>query len=133
MILAPVNIEQALHNAAIQTKIPIHILREVAWQESRFNPKVTSKAGAMGLMQIMPVVAETFEVNDPYNPYENALAGAKLLKSYYKQNNRNWAKTFASYNWGLRNVRENRDWPLSTRRYVSRILGNLKAVLGALY
>ncbi len=133
MIKPPIHVETALHNAAIETKIPINILRAIAWEESRYNPKVTSKAGAMGLMQIMPIVAENFSVSDPYDVNENALAGAKLLRSYYKQNNRDWARTFASYNWGLRNVRENRNWPGSTRRYVSNVIHNLKAFLGAFY
>lgn len=133
LIKAPVEIELALHKASATTGIPIEILRAVAWEESQYNPKVTSNKGAMGLMQIMPVVAENFKVEDPYNPLENALAGAKLLKSYYKQNHRNWPKTFASYNWGLRNVRENNTWPVTTMNYVTRIIKNLKPFLGAFY
>lgn len=133
MLNPPPEIDKVLRQASFETKVPIEILRAVAYEESRYNPSATSPVGAMGLMQIMPVVAETYKVEDPYHPLQNALAGAKLLKSYFRQNHRSWPKTFASYNWGLRNVRENPKWPTNTRRYVSNIIRNLKPFLGSFY
>jgi soluble lytic murein transglycosylase-like protein len=130
---APADIETALNKASHETKIPIDILRAVAWEESRYNPTAKSKAGAMGLMQIMPAVAKNFNVTDPFHPIQNATAGAKLLKSYYRQNKKDWPKTFASYNFGLGNIKAGKPWPLETRRYVTNIVNNLRAFLGALY
>lgn len=52
----------------------------VAEQESRFNPRAVSGAGAQGLMQLMPVTAEEMGVDDPFDPEQNARGGVRYLK-----------------------------------------------------
>jgi soluble lytic murein transglycosylase-like protein len=128
MLMTP-QVSLALKTASKQTKLPLDVLHAVAKQESQFNPKIVSPAGAMGLMQIMPVVATTFKVKDPFDPIQNALAGAKLLKSYFKQQNGHWPRTLASYNWGLGNVKKHPDpdsWPSETKNYVNKIMRDAK-------
>lgn len=49
-------------------------------QESRFNPSAKSKAGAIGVAQLMPATARDLGV-DPSNPYDNIRGGI----TYYKQ------------------------------------------------
>ena len=49
-------------------------------QSQGFNPKAVSKAGAMGVMQLMPGTARSLGVSDPYNARQNILGGAKYLK-----------------------------------------------------
>ena len=51
-----------------------------AYKESRFDPKAESWAGAMGLMQITPTLAEQYGVENPYNPTENLKAGLRYLR-----------------------------------------------------
>ena len=116
----------ALRYASSVTRMPYEVLYALAKAESDFNPLAKSKAGAMGLMQIMPIVVKNYDVKDPFNPSENAAAGAKLFKSYFKQVNRDWIKAIAAYNWELTNIKNNphfRDWPLETRNHVRKVMG----------
>ena len=46
-------------------------VKAVINQESGFNPKATSKCGAMGLMQLMPSTAQGLGVTDAYNAEQN--------------------------------------------------------------
>ena len=61
------------------------LLASMIYQESRFNPKTVSWAGAKGLMQLMPTTAERFNLKDPFNPKENIRAGVDFLLWIEKQ------------------------------------------------
>ena len=87
------------------------LLAAVIYQESRFNAEVTSWAGAMGLMQIMPTPATKFGLSAPYDPEENIKAGVKYLSLLLKRfNNPEISKeeqikfVLASYNVGFGHV-----------------------------
>jgi hypothetical protein len=64
---------------------------------------ITSKAGAMGLMQMMPDTYNEMRAQyglgaDPYDPHDNVLAGAAYLK--WLQDKFGYPKMFAAYNAG---------------------------------
>ena len=61
------------------------LLASMIYQESRFNPKTVSWAGAQGLMQLMPATAERFNLTKPFNPEANIKAGVGFLKWIEKQ------------------------------------------------
>ena len=48
--------------------------------ESDFNPEVVSRAGAMGLMQLMPKTARSMGVADPFDARQNILGGSRYLR-----------------------------------------------------
>lgn len=58
------------------------LLAAVAYKESKFNPNVTSWAGACGLMQIMPKTAKSLGLTEDefYDPEKNIRAAAQYLK-----------------------------------------------------
>jgi membrane-bound lytic murein transglycosylase F len=53
------------------------------YQESHLNPRAKSRAGARGLMQILPSTAGSLDINDIYNPVENINGGVRYLKRLY--------------------------------------------------
>lgn len=61
------------------------MLAAVIYQESRFHIEATSRKGASGLMQMMPVTARRFGVDDPLDPDKNIAAGARYLKFLEKK------------------------------------------------
>jgi membrane-bound lytic murein transglycosylase F len=54
------------------------------YQESHLNPWAKSRAGAKGLMQLLPSTAKSLGVKDIYNPVENINAGVQYLKNLYE-------------------------------------------------
>jgi membrane-bound lytic murein transglycosylase F len=87
------------------------LLASMIYQESRFNAKTVSWAGAKGLMQLMPATAERFNLKNPFNPEENIRAGVEFLQWISKQFDEGGISEeerikfiLASYNVGLGHV-----------------------------
>lgn len=102
------------------------LLHAVISVESRYRPTAVSKKGAMGLMQLMPVVARHYGVADPLDPKQNLHGGAKHLRHLLKKFNNDRSLALAAYNAGERTVARygNRIPPYrETTDYVPRVLG----------
>lgn len=59
-----------------------YLLASISYQESRFKVNVSSWAGAVGLMGLMPRTAAVYNVvgDDLRNPEKNIMAGARYIK-----------------------------------------------------
>ena len=120
--------EDIIQEAAKTYDLDPALIRAVMQAESAFHPYVVSRAGAEGLMQLMPVLADEMGVTDSFDPRENIMGGARYLKQLLDSHNGNIALTLASYNAGPGNVRRYGGVPpfKETRTYVKKIKAILK-------
>lgn len=115
--------EGIIREAAALYRVDANLIRSVMQAESAFDPTALSRTGAMGLMQLMPQVAKAFEVDDPFDPRENIMAGTRLLRELLDSHHGNVPLTLASYNAGPTAVARYRGVPpfRETRGYVKKI------------
>ena len=86
--------------AAKRHKIPVALIRAVAWTESRFRPHVISESGAMGFMQLMPATAYEMGVRDPFDAADNINGGSRYLAQLWRRYNGNIMRVAAAYHAG---------------------------------
>jgi soluble lytic murein transglycosylase-like protein len=87
-------------DAARRHEIDPQLVSAVINQESGFQPNAVSKAGAMGLMQLMPDTAKSLGVTDPFNPTQNIEAGTTLLRGLLDRYHGQLDLALAAYNAG---------------------------------
>ena len=76
-----------------------NLIHAVVRAESAFDPNAVSRAGAVGLMQLMPDTARRYGVRDSRNPTQNVYAGVLHLRKLIRQFN-DVVLALAAYNAG---------------------------------
>jgi soluble lytic murein transglycosylase-like protein len=116
--------EPEIWKASQKYSVDYHLVRAVIKAESNFNPKAVSKAGARGLMQLMPQTASLLQVNDSFQPEENIDGGVRYLRYLLNSYNDNLSLALAAYNAGEKAVLNYRGIPpyQETKTYIQRVL-----------
>lgn len=114
--------------AAQKYGVDADLLAAVAQQESGFDPKAVSPAGARGLMQLMPATAEGLGVTNSFDPAQAVDGAARLLSDLLDRFGRT-DLALAGYNAGPGAVLRYGGIPPypETQNYVRSILSNLGA------
>jgi EAL domain-containing protein (putative c-di-GMP-specific phosphodiesterase class I)/soluble lytic murein transglycosylase-like protein len=112
-----------IHEAAALYGVSPTLIRSVMQAESAFDPAAISRAGAMGLMQLMPDVARAFGIADPFDPRQNIMGGTRLLAELLDSQHNNIPLVLAAYNAGPAAVARYGGVPpfRETRDYVRKI------------
>ena len=113
-------VERAIRDASIRFGVAPGLIRAVIRVESAGDPGALSHAGAMGLMQLMPMTAEELGVVCAFEPRQNVLGGTRYLRELRDELG-NWRRALAAYNAGPARVLENRV-PEETQRYVDLVM-----------
>jgi hypothetical protein len=118
----------ALESVAAAHDLPLDFFTRLIRQESNFDPKAVSRAGAQGIAQFMPGTARWRGLSDPFEPTEALKESARWLRELRDQFG-NLGLAAAAYNAGPRRIR---DWisgrgrlPNETRAYVRIVTGRL--------
>lgn len=100
------------------------LARAIIQAESAFYDKARSRAGALGLMQLMPATALRFGVTNPFDPRQNIIGGTKYLKWLMDYFRGDGARVIAAYNAGEKNVDRYHGIPpfRETRAYVPKVM-----------
>ena len=113
-----------------------NLVKAMIKQESNFNPKAISSAGAKGLMQLMPDTANSLGVkvdlekgiDNRNNPELNIMGGVKYISEQLKTFNGDVRLALAAYNAGPGNVKKDKTKPpqipnnKETPKYVSKVM-----------
>jgi soluble lytic murein transglycosylase-like protein len=122
--LTPADLHQMLSSAGAAHNLDVDLLASVVKAESDGNARARSRAGAQGLMQLMPATAAQLGVHDSFEPQENVQGGSAYLDALLTRYHDNLAIALAAYNAGPAAVDKYRGIPpyRETRVYVARVI-----------
>jgi soluble lytic murein transglycosylase-like protein len=122
--LSEEDLRPMLTQAGTTYNVDPDLLASVVRQESGGQPRVVSRAGAQGLMQLMPGTAADVGVADSFAPGENIRGGTNYLNQLLDRYHNNLVLALAAYNAGPAAVDRWHGVPpySETRAYVARVI-----------
>lgn len=114
-----------IEQAAAEAGIDVALVHAVITAESGYNSEAVSRAGAQGLMQLMPATAERYAVKDAFDPVQNIRGGTRYLRDLLDKFDNDVKLAVAAYNAGENAViRHGKKIPpyRETQAYVPNVL-----------
>jgi len=123
-VLTKEDLIEMLARAGDQHNVDRDLLACVVKAESNGNVRAVSRAGAQGLMQLMPSTAADLGVQDTFRPEENVQGGSTYLDALLTRYHDNLSLALAAYNAGPAAVDKYHGIPpyRETRLYVARVI-----------
>jgi soluble lytic murein transglycosylase-like protein len=123
-VLSEGELEPLIKRHSSQQQLHPALIRAVIKAESNFDPRAVSRAGAVGLMQLMPQTAVRLDVRDMFDPDENVGGGTRYLRQLPDRFHGNLPLALAAYNAGENVVDRYQSLPPidETRQYVRKVL-----------
>jgi hypothetical protein len=131
--LTRAELREMLSSAGAEHNLDVNLLASVVHAESGGHSQAVSKAGAQGLMQLMPRTAAQLGVSDSFVPRENIAGGTAYLDALLVRYHDNLALALAAYNAGPAAVDRYHGVPpyRETRLYVARIIRDFNTAVKA--
>lgn len=122
--LSPADLREMLNEAGHEHNLDVDLLGSLVKAESGGNAHAVSRAGAQGLMQLMPGTAADLGVHDRLAPGENVRGGSTYLDEMLRRYHENLSLALAAYNAGPAAVDRYHGIPpyRETRAYVARVI-----------
>lgn len=128
-------IESAIEKSAKKYGVDQNLIRAIIKVESNFNPNSVSRAGAKGLMQLMPFNCTDLGIKDPFNIEQNIDGGTRHIKEYLKMHGGNVQMALMAYNGGpgrmasrgVNSINDLYKMPKETQNYVEKVMKYYKA------
>ena len=99
------------------------LVMAVIHAESQFDPLAVSPKGAVGLMQLSPIVTRELGIKDPFNPQLNIDGGVRYLKGLLNIFDGDQELALAAYNAGPAQVYRHNGVPpfKDTKKYLKQV------------
>jgi soluble lytic murein transglycosylase-like protein len=122
--LSPADLGEMLTQAGHAHNLDVDLLASLVKAESNGDTRAVSRAGARGLMQLMPATAKDLGVEDSFKPDENVRGGSTYLDALLTHYHDNLALALAAYNAGPEAVAKYHGIPpyRETQAYVARVI-----------
>jgi len=122
--LSPADLQEMMNAAGRQHNVDVDLLASIVKAESGGNAHAVSRAGARGLMQLMPATASDMGVQDSFAAQDNVQGGSTYLDSLLMRYHDNLSLALAAYNAGPVAVDRYHGIPPyhETQAYVARVI-----------
>ncbi len=94
-------IDEMVEATAKRHGVELALVKAVVTAESAYNPRAVSRAGALGLMQVMPATAADYGVEDQgqlFDPETNLNTGTRHLKRLLAKYKNDYGRAIMAYN-----------------------------------